>query len=106
MQESKENLAKIEVREIDKSKEQKKLGEKQGSNPTITEIAASLYPPTAPFAQAVSADEFVAGTAEENIDEAIDYKELEKGGKVDKEIGEIGSLPSITQRDVEKLTGT
>ncbi|CAG8619163.1 19165_t:CDS:2 [Dentiscutata erythropus] len=131
------DLSKIEVREIDKSQEQKKLGEKQGSNPTITEsakealiptvhasddekeactalkigaggalAAASLYPPTAPVAQALSASEFVVGAAVEKIGEANDNKELEEGGKIAKEVGEIGSLPSIAQGGVEKLIGT
>jgi len=119
-----------EVREIENT-QQKKLEEKQ--EPTITEtvkesvvptvyasdkdeeakaatsgvgggiLAGATFTPLAPFAQFVAAGETVLGKGVEKLGEATGNEEMKEGGRVSKEIGEIGSLPSIARGGKEAI---
>jgi len=64
---------------------------------------ASLIPPLAPFAQCVAATETVLGKGVEKIGEATGNEEMKEGGKMSKEMGEIGSFPSIVKSGVGVL---
>jgi len=121
-----------EVREIE-STEQKQLDENQKNKPTITESVkeaviptihasaddddkkaaeiggggiiglASIFPPTAPFAQFMAAGETAAGTAVEKIGEAKGDEDMKEGGEITKKMGEVGSLPSVAKGGINAL---
>ena len=66
--------------------------------------AASLVPsPVQPFAAAFAAGETIVGTGMEKIGEATGNEEMREGGKVNKQIGEVGGLPSVAKGGGEVL---
>jgi hypothetical protein len=60
-------------------------------------LAGATFTPLAPFAQFMAAGETVLGKGVEKLGEATGNEDMKEGGRVSKEMGEIGSLPSIAK---------